>query len=1028
MIFDPTVPERPVDPGLRAPGVEDARQMSGPTRRFLRRMRHLVAKGRLLLQQLRLGPVRKPFVALLGGSVVLVGIAKIVLPGPAFLVIPLGLMILATDFVWARQWLKRARALLPNGKGELTQAPADNGMCHHLPVDDILSHLAVTLGIGLSTAEVRKRQMEFGPNRATPRRGRSAWVKFLQQFNQLLIYILLAAVVVTGFLRQWVDSSVIFGVVIIDAIVGFLQEAKAERAIEALAKMVSTEATVRREGRELRVPSAELVRGDIVLLQSGDRVPADLRLVQVRHFHIDESPLTGESLPVKKRVDLLPADTNLAERTNLAYAGTLVSGGQAEGVVWAIGDQTETGRIARLISSAVELSTPLTQKISHFSNVVLWVILALATATFALGVVRGEKPAGMFIAAVALAVGAIPEGLPAAVTIVLAVGVSRMASRCALIRKLPAVETLGSTTVICSDKTGTLTENQMTVQEIFAAGRYYNLSGTGYEPRGDIRHDGRIVNLSQETALAETLRVGALCNVSHLVQDAGHLKVQGDPTEAAMLVAAEKAGLVPAVIRDASPRLDMIPFDSERMFRATLHDGHKGRVGYLVGALERIVERCSDALGEQDLLLPLDKNNIHRAAEAMASRGLRVLALARRQFDARHAGLDHLQIAQGLTFLGLQAMADPPRPEAIASVRECQRAGIAVKMITGDHLATARAIADRIGLKGFEEHGKLVALSGRDLEKIPDADLPQIADRTAVFARVTPEQKLRLVRALQAQGHVVAMTGDGVNDAPALKQADIGIAMGISGTDVARGAAAMILTDDNFASIEAAVEEGRGVFDNLTKFIVWTLPTNVGEAMVLLVAILFRTALPALPVQLLWVNLMTCVLLGLTLVFEPKECDLMARPPRDPKRKLFTFPLLMRTGLVSMILVLGSFWVFFWELQHERASQAAARTAAINVIVAVEIAYLMCCRSLTRSVFRINWFTNRWVVGGSLAMLAAQFLFTYAPLMNKLFHTAPPGAKSWLRVAAVAGGALLAVEIEKWIRFGGSRGNHAIPE
>jgi cation-transporting ATPase F len=963
-----------------------------------------------------------------GGSVLLAGIAMIVLPGPAFLVIPLGLMILATEFTWAKRWLKRARALLPNGKGELTHASEDNGTCHNLPVEGILGLVSVTLTIGLTLEEVRIRQLKFGPNRATTHRGTPAWVKFLQQFNQPLIYILLAAVVVTAFLRQWVDSSVIFGVVIIDAIVGFLQEAKAEKAIEALAKMVSTEATVRREGRELRVPSTELVRGDIVLLQSGDRVPADLRLVQVRHLHIDESPLTGESLSVNKRVDVLPVDTILAERTNLAYAGTLVSSGQAEGVVWAIGDQTETGRIAGLISSAVDLSTPLTKKISHFSNVVLWVILALAAATFALGVARGEKPAGMFMAAVALAVGAIPEGLPAAVTIVLAVGVSRMARRRALIRKLPAVETLGSTTVICSDKTGTLTENQMTVQEIFAAGQHYDLTGTGYEPTGEIRLDGTIVNFLEHAALAECLRAGALCNVSDLIRDGGHLKVQGDPTEAAMLVAAEKAGLVPAKIRSESPRLDMIPFESEQMFRATLHDRYPDRVSYIVGALERILERCADALGAHGELVTLDKDAIHRTAEAMASRGLRVLAVARRHLDAHHAGLDPSCIADGLTFVGLQAMVDPPRPEAIASVRECQRAGIAVKMITGDHITTARVIADRIGLKGQEENGDRVALSGRELERISDADLPDIADRTAVFARVTPEQKLRLVKALQAHGHVVAMTGDGVNDAPALKQADIGIAMGISGTDVAKGAAAMILTDDNFASIEAAVEEGRGVFDNLTKFIVWTLPTNVGEAMVLLVAILFRTVLPTLPVQLLWVNLMTCVLLGLTLVFEPKESDLMARPPRDPKRKLFTVPLLMRTGLVSMILVIGSFWVFFWELKHEGASAAAARTAVINVIVMVEIAYLFSCRSLTRSVFKIGGFTNRWVVGGSLAMLAAQLLFTYAPVMNKLFHTTPLNAESWLRVAAVAGGSFVAVEIEKWIRFGGHRGKHAIPE
>ncbi len=889
---------------------------------------------------------------------------------------------------------------------------------HQLSAEEVVQILGVNLATGLSAEDLRHRQKEFGPNRVTARRGTPAWLKFLQQFNQPLVYILLLAVGVTVCLGEWVDASVIFGVVFINAIVGFLQEAKAEKAIEALAKMVATETTVRRAGRKLRVHSEELVPGDVVLLQSGDKVPADLRLLHVRNLHADESALTGESLPVAKHSDPLPLDTILAERKNLAFAGTLITSGQAEGVVWAIGDQTETGRIGQLIASAVELSTPLTRKIAQFSNRVLWVILALAAATFALGVARGEKPVEMFMAAVALAVGAIPEGLPAAVTIVLAIGVSRMAKRQAIIRKLPAVETLGSTTVICSDKTGTLTENQMTVQEVFAGGKLYTVTGTGYEPKGDLRLDGAVLKLPEHPALAECLRAGALCNESQLVREDGRLKVQGDPTEAALLVAAEKGGLMRADTLRAAPRLDMIPFESEQMFRATLHEAPPGRVIYKVGALERLLERCADALGEGNTPVALDRDAVHRAADTMAERGLRVLGLSRRHVDAHHAKLTHAHIAEGFTFLGLQGMTDPPRPAVIAAVLQCQRAGIAVKMITGDHLVTARAIARQIGLKGREEHGKLVALSGRELEKIPDAELPDIADRTAVFARVAPEQKLRLVKALQARGHVVAMTGDGVNDAPALKQADIGVAMGISGTDVAKGAAAMILTDDNFASIKAAVEEGRGVFDNLTKFIVWTLPTNVGEAVVLLVAILLGTTLPMLPVQLLWINMMTAILLGLMLVFEPKERDLMARLPRDPRRPLLTFPLLMRTGLVSLIMLAGAFWLFFWELRAECASEAAARTTVINVIVLVEIAYLFSCRSLTHSLFAIGWFTNRWAIAGSLAMLGAQLLLTYAPVMNRLFHTAPIDTGSWLRIVGVAAIAFVVVELEKWIRFG----------
>ena len=894
---------------------------------------------------------------------------------------------------------------------------------HQLPVAEALQLLRVTSATGLSAQEVQRRQKEFGPNRVTARRGMPAWLKFLRQFNQPLVYILLVAVGVTAFLGEWLDSSVIFGVVFINAIVGFLQEAKAEKAIAALAKMVVTETTVRRDGRKLRVHSEELVPGDVVLLQSGDRVPADLRLFHIRNLHADESALTGESLPVAKLPDPLPLDTVLADRKNLAFAGALITSGQAEGVVWAIGDQTETGRIGKLIASAIELATPLTKKIAQFSQRVLWVILVLAAATFALGVARGEKPVEMFMAAVALAVGAIPEGLPAAVTIVLALGVSRLAKRKAIIRKLPAVETLGSTTVICSDKTGTLTENQMTVQEIFAGGKLYTVTGTGYEPKGELRLDGEVMKLPEHPALAECLRAGVLCNESQLMREDGRLKVQGDPTEAALIVAAEKGGLTHADTHLTAPRVDMIPFESEHMFRATLHEAPPGRVIYKVGALERLLERCTDALGENNAPVALDRAAVDRAAETMASRGLRVLGLSSRQVDAQHAKLEIAHMAEGFTFLGLQGMIDPPRPAAIAAVRQCQLAGIAVKMITGDHLVTARTIAGQIGLKGREENGKLVALSGRELEKISE-----IAERTAVFARVAPEQKLRLVKALQARGHVVAMTGDGVNDAPALKQADIGIAMGIAGTDVAKGAAAMILTDDNFSAIEAAVEEGRGVFDNLTKFIVWTLPTNVGEAMVLLVAILFGTVLPMLPVQLLWINMMTAICLGLMLVFEPKERDLMARPPRDPKRPLLTFPLLMRTGLVSLILLVGAFWLFFWELRTAGASEPAARTAVVNVIVLVEIAYLFSCRSLNHSVFAVGWFTNWWAITGSLAMLGAQLLFTYAPVMNRLFHSAPIEAESWLRIVGVAAVAFVAVEIEKWLRFGKRRHEHAMPK
>jgi Ca2+-transporting ATPase len=913
-----------------------------------------------------------------------------------------------------------------------TAAAGDGVHWHAEPLARTMTLLA-TCHEGLSQAEAAHRLAKFGPNRLTARRGAPAWLKLLKQFNQPLLYILLLAGGITAFLGEWVDSSVIFGVVIVNAIVGYLQEAKAEKAIAALARMVVTQTNVRRDGLKLRLHSEDLVPGDVVLLQAGDRVPADLRLFHARGLRIDESALTGESAPVHKHTDPLARDTVLVDRQNLAFAGTLVTGGQGEGVVWATGDKTETGRIAWLVAGAVDLQTPLTRKIAQFSRLLLRVILALAAATFAIGVARGEKPVEMFMAAVALAVGAIPEGLPAAVTIVLAIGVGRMARRRAIIRQLPAVETLGSTTVICTDKTGTLTENQMTVREVFAGGRLHEVTGNGYEPRGEFRLDATRVHPMEHPALAECLRAGLLCNDSQLSRDEnGRLQVHGDPTEAALLVAAEKGGLPRADTHRASPRVDMIPFESEHMFRATLHESRPGRVIYKVGAVERLLDRCADTLGPDGKPAPLDPQAVHRAVEQMAARGLRVLAFARRHADAGHSRLEHKHVAEGLTFLGLQGMIDPPRPEAIAAVTRCRRAGIAVKMITGDHAATARTIAGQIGLAAApsDESGAdgLLTLTGRELEKIPDDALPATAERAAVFARVAPEQKLRLVRALQQRGHVVAMTGDGVNDAPALQQADIGVAMGISGTDVARGAADMILTDDNFASIEAAVEEGRGVFDNLIKFIVWTLPTNAGEALVLLLAILLGTTLPALPVQLLWVNLMTAVCLGLMLVFEPRERDLMERPPRDPARPLLTFALFMRTCFVSLIIVAGAFWLFHREMRTDGEATAHARTAVINVIVLVEMAYLFNCRSLNHSIFRVGWLTNRWALAGAAAMLGAQLLFTYSPVMNRLFHTAPLGLDSWLRIAGVALAAFVAVEIEKWIRYGGRRGARGLPE
>ena len=894
---------------------------------------------------------------------------------------------------------------------------------HQVTPEDVSRLLEVDVHVGLSSPEITARRAKFGPNRVTASRRTPQWLKFLSQFRQPLIYILLASTAMSAAMGEWVDASVIFVVVFLNATIGYFQEAKAEKAIHALATMVVTEATVRRSGEKLRIASVDLVPGDVVLLQSGDRVPADLRLVHQRNLQIEEAALTGESAPVAKGTTPLPDETILADRANLAFTGTLVTYGQGEGVVVATGNETEMGRIAELIDQAEELQTPLTRKIAQFSRRLLHVIIGLAALIFIAGILRGQPWPEMFMAAIALAVGAIPEGLPAVVTVTLAIGVGRMARRRAIIRKLPAVETLGSTTVICSDKTGTLTKNQMTVQEIYAGGRLHHVTGGGYETGGSIQVERVSVVATANVALLEALVAGLLCNDSRLVRnDEGQTVVQGDPTEAALIVAAMKAGLSDEELSERLPRLETIPFESEYRYMATLHGvAHEPKMIYIKGAVEAMLGNCAYALGEDGGLTPLDRAIIVREADAMAARGLRVLAFARREMPAAHQGLEHKHVTGELTFLGLQGELDPPRPEAIEAVAKCRAAGIHVKMITGDHLLTAKAIAAQIGLDSGADP---VAFTGQELEALNDDELADAAARASVFARVAPEQKLRLVKALQARFQVVAMTGDGVNDAPALKQADIGVAMGITGTDVSKEAADMILTDDNFASIEAAVEEGRGVFDNLTKFIVWILPTNAGVALILLVAIIGDITLPMLPTQLLWLNLVTALLLGITLVFEPKEDDIMQRPPRDPRKPLLTRSLLMRTALVTLISLAGAYGLFAWEQGIEGTNLDEARAAVINTIVMVQTFYLLNCRSRTRTVFSIGFFSNPWLIAGILATWLAQVAFTYLPLFNRLFHTAPVRAEAWLFIVGIGVLAFAAVEFEKWLRFRMTAGTH----
>lgn len=863
--------------------------------------------------------------------------------------------------------------------------------------------LRVDAAQGLSEEESARRLAQYGPNQITEIPGKPAWKGFAEQLTQPLVLVLIGAGAITSGLGEWVDASVIFGVVLVNAIIGYWQEAKAEGALAALAKSLATPVTVKRGGQRRKMDASQLVPGDIVLLAAGDRIPADLRLLHQRELHADESMLTGESLPVAKHCAPLAAGTLLADRKNMAYAGATVVRGQGRGVVIATGDATETGRIAELIARAPVLATPLTQKMATFSNWLLWAIAGLALLTVAIGLVRGNAPFDLFMAAVALAVGAIPEGLPAAVTVTLAIGVGRMAKRRAIIRHLAAVETLGSTTVICSDKTGTLTENAMTVRALWCAGQGYTVDGHGYNPAGHIQLNGAPAMV--DGALRESLLAGVLCNDASLAKVGQHWTITGDPTEAALLVAARKGGLDEHTLLALFPRQDELPFDANRQFMATVHLREGESIIYLKGALERLLPLCSTQLAADGQVVPLDTTSVEAAAHAYAEQGLRVLLLARREF-AQNSPLTAASL-ENLCLIGLVGMIDPPRPAAISAIKHCHSAGIRVKMITGDHAVTALAIARQIGLTANK------ALTGSELAALDDAALALAAHETDVFARVEPEQKLRLVRALQSRGEVVAMTGDGVNDAPALKQANIGIAMGLGGTEVAKEAAAMVLTDDNFASIEAAVEEGRGVWDNLVKFITWTLPTNFGEGLVIVAAICFGSTLPITPLQILWINMTTAVLLGMPLAFEPIERGIMRRKPRRLDMPVLDAALIRRIVLVSILLLAGSFGLFLRELKLGN-SLAEARTVAVNVFVMVEILYLFNCRSLTQGFWRLGMFTNLWVWGGVGVMLVLQLLLTYWPPLNAIFQTAPIGGRQWLEILGAALLASLLIGLEKY--------------
>ncbi len=866
---------------------------------------------------------------------------------------------------------------------------------------------------GLTHSEAQHRLTEFGPNRLPSPPMRSALWRFLLQFHNVLIYILLASGTITLLLRDWIDSGVIFGVVAINAVIGFIQEGKAESAMDAIRNMLSLRARVRRDGSVVEIPAEELVPGDIVLIADGDKVPAELRLLQTRSLCIDESALTGESEPAEKSMLSTALDAPLGERSGIAYSGTLVTHGQGVGVVVATGMATELGRISSLLATVEPLTTPLLGKLDRFGRQLTVAILALAALTFGIGVLVHHLHRGdMFLAAVALAVAAIPEGMPAIITITLAIGVQRMARRNVIIRRLPAVEALGAVTVICSDKTGTLTRNEMTAQHVVTATQVYAVSGAGYAPQGDITLDDKVIEPAEHTDLLELCRAALLCNDATLREQAGSWHLTGDPTEGALQTLGLKAGLDAALEHELRPRRDEIPFESEHRFMATLHHDHAGHhFIYLKGAPEHLLEMCTaQRVNGQDR--PLNKHYWQARMEALAGNGARVLALAFKAATPEQQELRFDDVATGLTLLGLLGIIDPPRSEAIDAVAQCRRAGIAVKMITGDHRLTAQAIAAQLGLDAAQ-----APMTGAELDALDEAHLRQVVRDTSVFARTSPEHKLRLVQALQADGAVLAMTGDGVNDAPALKRADIGVAMGHKGTEAAKEAAEIVLADDNFASIVAGIEEGRTVNDNILKAMLFILPTNMAEALVVVAAVAQGLVLPMSPAQILWVNMITAVTLALALGFEPGEPGNMLRPPRDPQLALLSPLLLWRILYVSLIMVAGTYGMFLWEEAHG-ATREHARTMAVNTLVMLEAFYLFNTRFISAASSSRRGLTgNPYVLLTIALVLIFQMLYTYAPAMQSLFATTALVASDWLRIVAVGSSVYVLVEIEKyWLR------------
>lgn len=893
---------------------------------------------------------------------------------------------------------------------------ADKINWYQLSAEETFKNLNTSID-GLTKKESLKRLEKYGYNEIKFKKP-SPFRRLLKQLNNPLIYLLILVSIITAFLGEWVDTVVILGVVIVNTAIGFIQEGKAESSIEALEQMMVPECTVIRNGNKKKILARELAIGDVVLLESGSQVPADLRLFRSKNLHADEAALTGESVPVSKGTEAIETpDLPPADQKSMAFGGTFITQGSGGGIVVATGEYAEMGKIAEIMKETQEIMTPLTRKMEEFTKVIVIAILLVALVNFALSALFGFGLIYSFMASASLAVAAIPEGLPAVLTVTLALGVKAMANRNALIRKLPSVESLGRTTVICSDKTGTLTKNQMTVVRIFSGGKTFKVTGSGYNPQGEITFENNPVKLSSENKeLKYTLKAGLLCNNASLVEKDG-FKVIGDPTEGSLIVSAAKADLT-----DKTLRLDEVPFESKQRYMATLQQGLDENIIYVKGSPEKIIKRSRNQLIKGEIT-DIQEDEIYAASDLMAKDALRVLGFAYKVVDEHKNEINPDDI-KDLTFLGLQGMIDPPREEVIDAIKKSKSAGIRTVMITGDHAKTAKAIAKQLGIGSKKEK----VLTGKEISRMSPEELYEIVDKVSIYARVAPEHKYDITTQLQKKGEIVAVTGDGVNDAPALKAADIGIAMGITGTDVSKEASDMVLADDNFSSIVKAIEEGRFIFENIQKVILYALAANGGQSLIILGALilapfisLFVVSLPLEPVQILWINLFDSIFLALPLIKEPKEANLLEKPPKDPDEKIVNWQFVRKVGLVSLAMAgagLSIFYIYGSAAFTDPLNEfllTQAQTAAFATVIMVHVFYLITARSIRESIFTFSPFSNKWSLLGIGITISSLLMIIYLPALQILFRTAPIPAEWWILILLFSLPGLILIEIEKFI-------------